>query len=149
LLLFSYRYLRHKKNGPENGPFFLAVGLHKPHVPFKFPKEYLDLFPFDDIDPPSNPYRPDRMPDIAWNPWASIRSRDDIAALNLSFPFGLMPTNYTRLIRQHYYSAVTYMDDLLGDILHEVDESNTVVVVLGDHGWSLGEHGEFAKFSNF
>ena len=38
------------------------------------------------------------MPYIAWNPFARIREREDIAALRLPFPFGLMPANYTRYV---------------------------------------------------
>ncbi len=60
-----------------------------------------------------------------------------------------MLADFTRLIRQHYYAAVSYADDLVGSILAEVDFGSTVVALIGDHGWSLGEHGEFAKFSNF
>ena len=40
--------------------------------------------------------RSERMPYIAWNPWIGIRGFDDITALELPWPFGLMPTNYTR-----------------------------------------------------
>ena len=93
-------------------------------------------------------HRPEGLLSIAWNPFARIREREDIAALRLPFPFGPMPANYTRLIRQHYLAAVTYVDGLIGDVLAEVD-NRTVVAVVGDHGWSLGERGEFAKFGNF
>ncbi len=135
-------------------PLFLAVGLHKPHVPFKFPQEYLKLYPFDSIGLPKNNYRPTLLPDVAWNPWTSVRQREDFARLNLSFPFGPMPPRYTRLIRQHYYAAVSYADAQVGQILEAVAANDslcgdTVVALIGDHGWSLGENMEFAKFGNF
>ena len=53
-----------------------------------------------------------------------------------------------RLVKQGYYSAVTYIDQQVGRLLEMVD-NNTMVVVTSDHGWSLGEHGEWAKFSNY
>ena len=55
----AVRYLRSKRfhSGGGTGPYFLAVGLHKPHVPFKFPKEFLDIYPLDSILMPADPYR--------------------------------------------------------------------------------------------
>ena len=42
----------------HSAPFLLAVGLHKPHVPHKFPAEFLEFHPFHDIQLPSNSARP-------------------------------------------------------------------------------------------
>ncbi len=53
----------------QTSPFFLAVGFHKPHVPFRIPNEYLDLFPLADLPEIEYPTKPPRMPDIAWNPF--------------------------------------------------------------------------------
>ena len=53
-----------------------------------------------------------------------------------------------RLIKQGYYSASTYIDSIVGKIVQQID-NNTMLVLLGDHGWSLGEHGEWCKMSNF
>jgi len=137
----------------DDQPFFLAVGFHKPHIPFKFPEEYLDLYPLDEIDIAPNPYIPKHMPMVAYNPWADIRRRDDILALNLSFPFGPMPWEMQRKIRQHYYASVTYMDAQVGRVLSQLERSglshDTMIVLVSDHGWSMGEHGEFAKYENF
>ena len=68
--------------------------------------------------------------------------RDDVSSLNLDFPFGKMPSNFSREIRQHYYAATTYVDSLIGDVLEELSKSgheqNTIIALLSDHGWSLG-----------
>jgi iduronate 2-sulfatase len=72
-----------------------------------------------------------------------------VKALNISFPFGPMPTEFKLKMKQHYYAAVTYVDSLVGEILKVVDFQNTVVVLTSDHGWSLGEHAEWSKYSNF
>ena len=148
----AVRFLQERRN-ESNKPFFLALGLHKPHVPFKFPEEFLDLYPLSEIHEPDNPEKPKAMPDIAWNPFMAMRRREDIAALNISYPYGPIPTLYSRLIKQHYYASISYMDALVGKVLGALSQNgfagNTVISVIGDHGWSLGEHQEWAKFSNF
>ena len=40
-----------------------------------------------------------------------------MASLNLSFPVGKIPSEFSRKIRQHYYAATTYIDDLVGQVL--------------------------------
>ncbi|KAJ8931406.1 hypothetical protein NQ314_015678 [Rhamnusium bicolor] len=85
---------------------------------------------------------------VAWNPWTDIRERDDIKKLNVPFPYGPLPDEIIKDIIQSYNAAVSYIDDLTGKLLKEV-KNDTLIVFTGDHGWSLGEHGEFAKYSNF
>ncbi|CAG9819697.1 unnamed protein product [Phaedon cochleariae] len=143
----AQRFLKYKKHISER-PYFLAVGFHKPHIPFRFPSRYLDFHPLDNISLPTNRWRPSLLPTVAWNPWTDLRWRNDIKELNISFPFGSMPDDTTKKIIQAYNSATTYVDDLIGKLLKSVD-NNTIVVITSDHGWSRGEHGEFSKFSNF
>ncbi|XP_065185732.1 iduronate 2-sulfatase-like [Sycon ciliatum] len=134
-------------------PFFVGVGFHKPHVPFKFPAEYLDLYPLDKIAPPSDPNLPLGMPPVAYEPWTSLRRREDVIALNASFPYGPLPADFQLKIRQHYHAAASYTDAMLGKVLDELDalglRNRTIVTLIGDHGWALGEHAEWAKFNNF
>lgn len=134
-------------------PFFLAVGFHKPHIPLKFPWEYLDLYRLDSMGLAPNRKLPRKLPPVAWNPWTDLRDRDDVKDLNISFPFGPMPDYFQKLVRQGYYAATSYMDDLIGKVLHALHETraadNTIVLFTGDHGWSLGEHQEWSKYSNF
>ncbi|XP_022256720.1 iduronate 2-sulfatase-like isoform X2 [Limulus polyphemus] len=134
-------------------PFFLAVGFHKPHIPLKFPLEYLDLYPLSSVSLAPDPRYPSDMPPVAWNPWMDLRKRDDVKNYKVSFPYGELPEKFQREIRQGYFASISYMDDLVGQLLGTLEEtgfaSNTLVVFLGDHGWSLGEHQEWSKFSNF
>ncbi|XP_049808034.1 iduronate 2-sulfatase [Schistocerca nitens] len=143
------KFLREKREEP----FLLAVGFHKPHIPLKFPREYLGYHPLASIKVPVNHMRTPTLPTVAWNPWTDIRRRDDIASLNISFPFGPMPDETSKLIRQSYYAATSYIDDLIGQLLKELNshnwKNNTIIILTGDHGWSLGEHGEWSKYSNF
>ncbi|XP_060688001.1 iduronate 2-sulfatase isoform X1 [Hemiscyllium ocellatum] len=141
-----------KLKGTEN-PFLLAVGYHKPHIPLKYPQEFLKLYPRDKIPLALDPKIPPKLPPVAYNPWTDLRKRDDVMALNLSFPYGPIPDDFQVLIRQSYFAAVSYMDTQVGQLLNALDEqelaNNTIIIFTADHGWSLGEHGEWAKYSNF
>lgn len=134
-------------------PFFLAVGFHKPHIPFRIPQEFLSLYPVERMSLAPDPDVPEQLPLVAYNPWTDVRLREDVQKLNLSFPFGPIPKDFQLRIRQHYYAAVSYLDSQVGRLLSALDQlelsHNTTVVFTSDHGWSLGEHGEWAKYSNF
>ena len=101
-----------KKNYETDSPYFLAVGLHKPHVPHKFPEEYLQYHPYEDILLPSNYFIPPKLPSVAWNPYASLRKRDDVSDTRPIWPWGPLDENLGRRIIQGYYSATTYIDSL-------------------------------------
>uniref|UniRef100_A0A8C3SZE6 Iduronate 2-sulfatase n=2 Tax=Chelydra serpentina TaxID=8475 RepID=A0A8C3SZE6_CHESE len=137
----------------KNRKFFLAVGYHKPHIPLRYPQEFLKLYPLENITLAPDPRVPQELPAVAYNPWMDIRQREDVQALNVSFPYGPIPEDFQRQIRQSYFAAVSYLDTQVGLLLHALDDvglsNNTIVMFTADHGWSLGEHGEWAKYSNF
>ncbi|XP_056394409.1 iduronate 2-sulfatase [Hyla sarda] len=145
--------IRLLKKIQQNSSFFLAVGYHKPHIPFRFPQEFLKLYPIENISLAPDPDIPRNLPAVAYNPWADIRKREDVQALNISFPYGPIPPHFQRLIRQSYYASVSYLDSQVGQLLNAVENlglaNNTIIIFASDHGWSLGEHGEWAKYSNF
>lgn len=134
-------------------PFFLAVGYHKPHIPFRYPEEFQKLYPLENIPLAPDPKVPAGLPPVAYNPWMDIRQREDVQALNLSVPYGPVPVDFQRKIRQSYFASVTYVDTQVGQLLSALDDlqlaGSTMVVFTSDHGWALGEHGEWAKYSNF
>ncbi|AWP12491.1 putative iduronate 2-sulfatase [Scophthalmus maximus] len=142
-----------KSRAAADVPFFLAVGLHKPHIPFRIPQEYLSLYPIKEMTLAPDPSVPKSLPPVAYNPWTDVRKRDDVQKLNISFPYGPIPKDFQLQIRQHYYAAVSYVDAQVGRLLSTLDNlglaDKTMVVFTSDHGWSLGEHGEWAKYSNF
>nr|XP_023675691.1 iduronate 2-sulfatase [Paramormyrops kingsleyae] len=147
----AIRLLQSMREAQE--PFFLAVGYHKPHIPFRIPQEFLKLYPLENMTLAPDPEVPKGLPPVAYNPWTDIRKREDVQALNVSFPYGPIPPDFQLRIRQHYFAAVSYVDSLVGMLLSTLDDlglaRNTVVLFTSDHGWSLGEHGEWAKYSNF
>ena len=135
-------------------PFFLAVGFYKPHLPFVFPEEFLAMYPPSEIHLPPNPYAPENMPSIAWTTYRELRMFGDIAQLGLSGDINTtIPSNVTLDLRRAYYSAVSYIDSLVGTLLAELDHlglaQSTIISFVGDHGWHLGENGEWTKHTNF
>lgn len=152
----AIKTLRELAPGAINGktPFFLAVGFRRPHLPFVFPEEYLDLYPAESIKLPENPYAPVDMPDLAWYNYGGLRGYKDIEALHASGKINTtLPDKVVLDLRRAYYSALTYTDDMLGTVMAELDKlgltKNTIVSFWGDHGYQLGEHAEWCKQTNF
>ena len=126
-------------------PFFLALGLFKPHTPYKVPKRYWDLYRREDIPAIEAPARPSNAPEIAFHANHEIlgepsaqRSLDD---------------ETKREIRHGYYAAMSFADAQFGRVLDALDElklsDNTIVVVIGDNGFHLGEHDVWGKMTLF
>ena len=135
-------------------PYFVAVGFHKPHLPFIIPEEFLDLYPESSISLPDNPYAPVNMPDIAWSWYGELRKYADIHKLNATGAINsTLPKDVTMALRRAYYSATSFTDSQIGRVLDTLDRlglsKKTIVSFWGDHGWQLGEHGEWCKHTNF
>lgn len=133
-------------------PFFIAVGFHKPHLPFVFPKSFLQYYP--SVKLPDNPYAPVDMPDVAWYDYGGLRGYKDIHDLHASGKINTtLPDQTVLSLRRAYYSALTFTDSLIGKVLAELDNlglsNETIVSFWGDHGYQLGEHGEWCKQTNF
>ena len=150
-----------RHSGTDVRPFFMAVGFHKPHLPFVFPERYLSYYPLDEVMLPSNPTAPKNMPTIAV-PFSSkeLREYKDISDItdNQVTPGdspGLepLPDDKVKDLRRAYRAAMSYADDNVGKVLGALKEAklsaSTIVVVVSDHGWSLGEHGQWGKHTNF
>ena len=67
------------------------------------------------------------------------------------WPWGPLEPGLGRRIIQGYYSAVSYVDSLVGKLVEAADKmlEDTMIVLTSDHGWSLGQHAEWAKMSNY
>jgi len=128
-------------------PFFLALGFFKPHLPFNAPQKYWDLYKREEIDLADNPFRPKGAPDAALHNWGELRAYAGIPRK------GPLPETIARTLIHGYYACVSYTDAQIGKVLAELDHlglrDNTIVVLWGDHGWNLGEHGLWCKHCNF
>lgn len=131
----------------RNNPFFLATGFLKPHLPFNAPRRFWDMYDEDDLDMADNPFRPKNAPDSAMHNWGELRNYYGIP------PSGPLSDDMARTLVHGYYACTTYTDSLIGSVLDELQalglHENTIVMLWGDHGWNLQEHGLWCKHSNF
>jgi arylsulfatase A-like enzyme len=131
----------------EDKPFFLALGFLKPHLPFNAPKKYWDMYKAQGIDLADNPFRPKGAPDAALHNWGELRAYHEIP------PKGPLSQELARKLVHGYYACVSYTDAQIGRVVTELERlglrDNTVVILWGDHGWNLGEHGLWCKHCNF
>ena len=150
----AVKVLQEYSASDDKKPFFLAVGFRKPHLPFQFPESFLEYYPEDSIRVPSNQYAPVNMPPIAWSDFDEIRAYSDIL---YKYGFGNINTTFpeqkVKDMRRGYYATISYVDAQLGKVLQAVEDfglsNSTIVSFWGDHGWQLGEHGEWCKHTNF
>lgn len=134
-------------------PFFLAVGLKKPHLPFNAPARYWEMYDEEDIQLSATPEMAENAPPEAHHEWGELRNYGHNGQMPGKGTNKLMPDDLARQLIHGYYAATSYSDALVGNILAELDTldlaENTIVVLWGDHGWSLGEHTQWAKHSSF
>jgi arylsulfatase A-like enzyme len=122
-------------------PFFLAVGFHKPHMPWNVPRKWFDLFPLDSIKLP--PHLENDLDDVPPAGVRMARPEGDHAAM--------LQSGRWREAVQAYLATVAYCDMNLGRLLDAFEKSayrdNTIIVLWGDHGWHLGEKSHWRKFA--
>jgi arylsulfatase A-like enzyme len=128
-------------------PFFLAVGFHRPHLPFGCPGRFWRMYDRTQIPLPKNTFFPKNMPPWAAGEYSELRAYADIPKS------GEIPEEKVRELIHGYYACIAFVDDLVGQLMAELKSTglseNTVVVLLGDHGFHLGENNHFCKHTNF
>ena len=125
----------------QEKPFFLACGLHKPHLPWVVPKKYYDMFPLDSIELP--PFQENDLDDIPATGVKMAGPQKDQAKL--------IEAGRWKEAIQSYLACIAYTDMNVGRLLDALDKSpykdNTIIVFWGDHGWHLGEKHHWRKFA--
>ncbi|MDB6153652.1 MAG: betC 7 [Chthoniobacteraceae bacterium] len=128
-------------------PFFMAVGFLKPHMPFCAPKKYWDLYDRAAFSLPERRTPPDGAPAFAPTNWSEVRQYSDIPET------GPLDDETARMLIHGYHAAVSYVDAQLGRVLDALDATGlaekTIIVLWGDHGWHLGDHGMWSKHTNY
>lgn len=131
----------------QDQPFFLACGFYRPHLPFVAPKKYWDLYPTDKVTLPDNMYFPHDLPQAFNYTWGEMRAYHGIPKNG-----PVSDETAIQLIRG-YHACVSFVDAQIGRLLDELEKlgvaDNTIIVLWGDHGWQLGEHGFWCKHTNF
>lgn len=142
----TIRRLRNAAEKPTE-PFLLAVGFVKPHLPFCAPKKYWDLYGRTAFKLEERRTPPEGAPGFAPQFGGELRQYKDIPEQ------GPIPDELQRTLIHGYYAAISFMDAQLGRVLDEFDRlklsENTVIVLWGDHGWHLGDHGIWCKHTNY
>jgi arylsulfatase A-like enzyme len=128
-------------NRKHSQPFFLAVGLVKPHMPFSVPKKWFDIFPLESIELP--PHREGDLDDV---PAAGVRMakpEGDHAAI-------VQSGRWKEAVRADL-ATIAFCDAQVGRLLDALEQSayrdNTIICLWSDHGWSLGEKEHWRKFA--
>jgi arylsulfatase A-like enzyme len=131
----------------QDGPFFLAVGFHKPHLPFNAPKRYWDMYDRGALPLAENPFAPEGATKFSLHNFGELRGYFGIPK------DGPIPEPLARQLIHGYCACVTYMDAQLGRVMTSLESlglrENTIVMFWGDHGWKLGEHACWCKHTNF
>jgi arylsulfatase A-like enzyme len=126
-------------NDDHDKPFFLAVGIVRPHLPFICPPEFFDLYP-DPVDPPR--IKENDLDDIPWVGRSMAKRGDDNRFRN---------DDAWDDVRRAYLACISWADFNIGRVLDALEESayadNTIVVIWSDHGYALGEKRHFRKFA--
>ncbi len=124
--------------------FFLSLGSSRPHTPLICPQKYIDMYDPQEIPLPHAPRSADQgVPDLAVrfgrsaDIWMSRKPSDDEVKATIAA----------------YYGCVTFLDTQLGLVLDSLEKSgladNTIVIFFSDHGFHLGEHGHWSKYTLF
>jgi len=136
----AIRVMREQHPARTGKPLFLAMGYYRPHPPLVAPKRYFDDYPPAAIKLPPVP----------------AGDRDDIPplAFEQTAPrFNFIPESDARRYTQARYAAVSFVDAQVGILLAALRAEgladNTIVVLVGDQGFHLGEHGHWHKTTLF
>ncbi len=129
----------------EKKPFFLAVGILRPHLPFGAPAKYMEPYAKAELPETAHPKKPEGKTTwhrsgefMKYKRWNKNPNEDADFALS---------------VRKHYAACVSYADAQVGRIMQMLKatgrDKNTIVVLWGDHGWHLGEHAVWGKHTLF
>lgn len=128
-------------------PFFMAIGFKKPHEPFIAPKKYWDLYNNTNFKVAANQKAPIGRDDLKTY---AIKGKD--VKQNMNPETGLINEDFQLKLKQGYYACTSFVDAQIGIVIEKLKTlgvaDNTIIVLWGDHGLFLGEHGRWNKHSN-
>ncbi|MBC6998029.1 sulfatase [Cytophaga sp. FL35] len=134
------------KNNPEK-PFFLGLGMKKPHLDWVAPKKYWDLYNNKQIPLTEEDKAPKNGAAMGLHPSFELRARANIPK------YGPIDTELAIELRRAYLACVSYVDAQIGRMLRALEEEgvreNTIIILWSDHGWHLGEMGIWGKATNY
>ncbi|BDS05077.1 iduronate-2-sulfatase [Oceaniferula spumae] len=137
------KYIQQHAKGDK--PFFIAVGFKKPHLPFVAPKKYWDMYKRENMPLAEFKSHVPTAPDFAYH--------GNEEMLGYSKGRKLSDEDYQRECIHGYYACISYIDAQVGKLIAALDASgqreNTLIVLWGDHGFHLGDHGLWGKHTTY
>ena len=134
-----------KQLSSDEKPFFLAIGLIRPHLPFGAPARYFESYKDAKLPPILHPEKPPGK--TTWGKSGEFKRYDQFGR------DAWTDAEFALDVRKHYAACVTYADSMVGQILSQLDAlkiaDDTIVILWGDHGWHLGEHAVWGKHTLF
>lgn len=128
-------------------PFFLALGFVKPHLPFTAPKKYWDMHNPSKFELSPFQNHPAGAPSYAGKRGGEIVNYSPLSVENLK------TDKIQKTLLHGYYATTTYTDAQIGKVTKALDNlglsKSTIIVLWGDHGWHLGDHGYWTKHTNY
>ena len=144
---------RLRERAAADEPFFLAVGFKKPHLPFFAPDEYWALYNRDDFTIHPFQMRAADNSGYGYGNSYEIRNYEPIPSDPNIVPASDFSEDLQKELIHGYYACVSYIDALVGMLLDELEALNlqddTIIVLWGDHGFHLGDLGQWAKNTPF
>ena len=131
----------------DNVPFFLSVGLSKPHLPFVAPKKYWDMYPSSTIKITDIRERPENGYNKAIRTGGELKNYYGMPEL-----FNEIDDNLALTLRRAYYACISYADAQVGKLLDKLEalgiRDKTIVILWSDHGYKLGDYNSWCKWTN-
>ncbi len=117
----------------QNKPFFLALGLYRPHSPWYVPQKYFDLIDKNTLQLPE--VKADDLDDVPEFAKSHLRG-ENLHKL-------ITDKNLWKDAVHAYLANIAFCDAMLGQIITALESGphakNTIIVFTSDHGWYLGE----------
>ncbi|WP_109829577.1 sulfatase [Reichenbachiella versicolor] len=133
-------YLLNKRD--KSKPFAICAGFSRPHLPWVAPKKYFDMYPED----------AGKLAPVPEGVKKVILKKDYRPISSNLWNEGLSDSEAKKLIRA-YMATTTYADTQMGRIIDALKESgeydNTIIIMWGDHGYHLSEHGLWQKNKDY
>ena len=135
-----------------NKPFFFGVGYYRPHLPFNAPRKYWDLYDQNEIPLAENNFVPKGSPIMAINNMRELRGYVDFKDCKHPWDAQLSEKE-SRQLKHGYLASVSYIDAQIGMLIAKLKAldlyDQTIIVIWGDNGYKLGEHGSWCKMTNY
>ena len=134
--------------------FFITVGFRKPHLPFAAPEKYWNLYDRENISLTKFPLSPDGSDSVVykWSELASYNYYSSSYKTN-NYKNQILNNDKALELRHGYFACVSFIDDLVGMLVNRLEklnlDKNTIIVVMGDHGYQLGDQQVWGKHTNY